>query len=42
MENRKKCPNSIKNKMIFRLAFHQIQFDWVLTRVEHNNVGLAV
>ena len=29
MENKIKCPNSIKNKMIFSLAFHQIDFDWV-------------
>ena len=28
MENKIKCPNSIKNKMLFPLAFHQISFDW--------------
>ena len=25
----KNCSNSIKNEMLFPLAFHQIDFDWV-------------
>ena len=29
MKSQKNCSNSIKNKMLYQLAFHQINFDWV-------------
>ena len=29
MENQNICSNSIKSKVLFSLAFHKIDFDWV-------------